>query len=278
VGAEIEKGKITPLYGKLYSQDAPGFGSENEEILTAVKKTSKHTKGRGIWVIDRGADRKKLIGPLLKEQKRFIIRLIGNRHLVYRGKRVRADDLANDRPTLYADRLIKEEGEKEKAYYIEFGYRRVKLPGYKEQLYLIVVKGFGKEPLMLLTNVTVKRSRKSLLLIVLSYVRRWQIEETIRFAKQSYSLEDIRLLTYRRLQNMMVLVMAAMYFAAVWLGDGLKLHILAHHALRAAKRLFGIPNFRYYALADGIKEIFAGYSRRYPVNTASDNQGWLFDP
>jgi hypothetical protein len=44
----------------------------------------------------------------------------------------------------------------------------------------------------------------------------------------------------------------------VWLGEGLKLGILAHHALEAAKRLFGIPNFRYYALADGIKAFLEG--------------------
>ncbi len=35
-----------------------------------------------------------------------------------------------------------------------------------------------------------------------------------------------------------------------------KLNILAMHAMSAAKRLFGIPDFRYYALADGIKAIF----------------------
>ncbi len=55
---------------------------------------------------------------------------------------------------------------------------------------------------------------------------------------------------------MAVLVLAASYFAAVWLGTKAKLNILATHAMDAAKRLFGIPDFRYYALADGIKAIF----------------------
>jgi hypothetical protein len=62
---------------------------------------------------------------------------------------------------------------------------------------------------------------------------------------------------------MMVLVFAAMYFACVWLGTRLKLNVLLHHALRAAKRNFGIPDFRYYAIADGIKEIFSGYKARF---------------
>jgi hypothetical protein len=36
-----------------------------------------------------------------------------------------------------------------------------------------------------------------------------------------------------------------------------KLQILSPHALTAAQRIFGIPDFRYYALADGIKTILS---------------------
>jgi hypothetical protein len=260
IGAEVEEVEITPLYGKLYSQDAPAFRSENEKILRGIGEVERHTQGRGIYVIDRGGDRRKLLEPFLDKGLRFIIRSVGERHLIYRGENISAKDLSQRCPMLYIERIIKEEKNKEKIYHLEFGYRKVKLPGYKEQLYLVVVKGFVEEPLMILTNVEIKGSRSSLLSIVLSYMKRWQIEETIRFAKQSYTLEDIRLLSYRRLKNMMVLVTAAMYFAAVWLGSRLRLKILLHHALKAAKRLFGIPNFRYYAIADGLKEIFAKYS------------------
>ena len=42
----------------------------------------------------------------------------------------------------------------------------------------------------------------------------------------------------------------------VWVGTKEKLEILSMHVLKAAKRIFGIPDFRYYALADGIKSIF----------------------
>ena len=86
---------------------------------------------------------------------------------------------------------------------------------------------------------------------------RWKIEETIRFIKQSYDLEDVRVLTYQRLQAIAALVLAASFFAAVYLGSRAKLEILAYHVLKAAKRIFGIPDFRYYALADGIKEVLS---------------------
>ena len=63
------------------------------------------------------------------------------------------------------------------------------------------------------------------------------------------------MLTYQRLKNMAALVLAACFFAAVYLGHKPKLEILAMHAIIAAERIFGIPDFRYYAIADGIKEI-----------------------
>ena len=56
-------------------------------------------------------------------------------------------------------------------------------------------------------------------------MRRWVIEATIRYIKQSYELEDVRVLGYRSLQNLMPLVMACAYFAAVVLDTQAKLKL-----------------------------------------------------
>jgi len=281
IGAELDEVKVTPLYGRLYSHIAPDFKSENTEIIRAVDLVSSHTDGRGIWVVDRGGDRRKLYGPLLDRELRFIIRLVGSRHVECGGQLARAREIALRCPMLYADHVVREKDGKERTYQIAYGYRRVKLPGRREKLTLVVIRGFGEEPLMLLTNVEVKRSRRSCSFILDSYLRRWQIEDTIRCMKQSYDLENVRLLSYRRLQNMMVLALCAMYFAAVYLGDRARVRILAHHALKAARRLFGIPDFRYYALADGIKRLLEALSRPFVVRLVSGHsqlQPNLFDP
>ena len=60
----------------------------------------------------------------------------------------------------YADTIVKEVKGEEKVYHLEYGFRKVKLPGRKEQLYLVVVKGFGNKPMMLLTNVVVKKTER----------------------------------------------------------------------------------------------------------------------
>ncbi|MDI6765189.1 MAG: transposase, partial [Thermodesulfobacteriota bacterium] len=270
IGAELDEVKVTPLYGHLYSQVAPGFVSENEEMLSAVRLVSRHTEGRGIWVMDRGADRRRLYYPLLDHGLRFITRLKGDRELICGGRSVLAVDVAGRCPTLYAERVVRDERGKERVYQIEYGYRRVKLPGRREKLTLVVVKGFGEEPMMLLTNVDVRRTRRSCSFVVWSYIRRWQIEDTIRCVKQSYDVENVRLLSYERLQNMIALVECAMYFAAVYLGDRMRVRILAEHALRAARRLFGIPDFRYYALADGIGALLTTLKRPFMARAAPE--------
>ena len=85
------------------------------------------------------------------------------------------------------------------------------------------------------------------------------IEETIRFVKQAYDLENIRLLKDKRLQNMMALLLAVFYFLSVILDQSQKLTIMAGYVLKRAKRVFGIPDFKFYALGDGLCNIFSRY-------------------
>lgn len=47
-----------------------------------------------------------------------------------------------------------------------------------------------------------------------------------------------------------------MYFCACVLDHDARLRIMANYIERAAKRLFGVPNFNYYALADGLRALF----------------------
>jgi len=247
--------QVIPLYQELYSQAAPDFLSENQEILGAIEAVSQAVGGRGIWVMDRGGDREELLKPLLQSGKAFLIRQRGDRHLIWRrsAQTVEATAARCRRP--YRQTIIKQTGEQEKIYDLRFGATPVRFPGIDRPLMLVVVEGFGQRPLMLLTTLPVRRSYKSVWRVVESYLARWRVEETIRFIKQSYQLENIRLLLYERLRTMATLVMAVAYFAAVHLGKQVKLAVFAQHLLCAAQRIYGVPEFRLYALADGIKQV-----------------------
>ena len=71
------------------------------------------------------------------------------------------------------------------------------------------------------------------------------VERHCGFVKQSYNLEDIRIMKYRRLKSLVVLVTAAAYFAATYLGHQMKLRILTEKLLVISQRFFGIPPFRF---------------------------------
>ena len=60
------------------------------------------------------------------------------------------------------------------------------------------------------------------------------------------------------------LVVVAAYFAAEWLGEGMRLAVLRRMVAKLAKRFFGVPAFHYYALADGIRNILARAGRWRP--------------
>jgi hypothetical protein len=57
-----------------------------------------HCGTRGIWVADRGMGRKNVYEPLLEGKRRFIIRLRGDRNLLFRGQCRLAEEFARGCP------------------------------------------------------------------------------------------------------------------------------------------------------------------------------------
>jgi hypothetical protein len=258
-GAQIQGSEILPLYQKLYSTEAQDFLGENEEVLAAIDLVRASTGSRGIWTVDRGGDRKRLLEPLLDRQQRFVIRSTGKRTVIGKYHLERSVAAFGARCRLrHRARVVKIQDGLEKTYDLRLGVEPIRLPGRREMLDLVVVAGFGREPMLLLTNaLNGARDSESLWWIAQIYLTRWKIEETFRFLKQSYNLEDIRVRKYQRLKNLVVLVTAAAYFAATFLGHKMKLRILCEKLLIISQRFFGIPPFRFYALADGISRILA---------------------
>ncbi len=65
-----------------YSPNQPDYRSENELALRWMWTLREATAGRGIWLIDRGADRPEILSGLLRVQRRWIVRLREDRALV----------------------------------------------------------------------------------------------------------------------------------------------------------------------------------------------------
>lgn len=275
LGADVEGEDLIPLYGELYSQESDTFKSENRQILNAMDRVMEGIGHKGIWAMDRGGDRSRLFKGFLEREIRFVVRLVGDRDLILEdGQKKNALKIAwGCHCTEQRELRIEKEGETKKKT-ISVGQRRVKLPFSQQPFFLVVVKGWGEKPMMLLTNVYVKP--QGVMRILEIYLTRWKCEESYRFIKQAYNLEDVRVLSYTALRNMMVFVQAVFYFVSVELGKKLKLNILLKKIFEKAKRFFEIPDFKQYAIADGIyKVLFASRTGIIPALMKPRHNGQL---
>ena len=80
---------------------------------------------------------------------------------------------------------------------------------------------------------------------------------------------------YERLRNLAMLVLVTAYFASVYLGKRAKLAILVQHIERAAKRIYSVPEFRFYAIADGIKQLLFGRPTGIGPPRRDPRSNWL---
>jgi hypothetical protein len=255
VAADIEHKMVIPLYLEAYSQEAHDFKSENDQLFKVIDTVNSHIGRKGIYAVDRGGDRGKLYNKFLekKKEKRFVIRLTKTRDLVHKGVKKNCHEMASALPCPHEAVIIRYEDGKERKITISYNALPVKLPKHAYPLFLVVAKGFGKEPMMLLTSCPIKtRIKETIWRIIEIYLTRWKCDESFRYIKQCYNLEDIRVRSYIAIRNTIVLILAVAYFAAVYLGDNLKLKVLVERIYLVSKRFFGVPTFFNYAMADGL--------------------------
>jgi hypothetical protein len=260
--------KIVPLMLRLWSSVHPEFVSENDEVEQVMGRIASTTNGRGIFVYDRGGDGDNLFKFYIDHGYDFIVRLVGDRNLLNWGGRSRdsqvlARSLAEDCTMRYEDSVMFKSHNKVHNVRVKYGSMPVRLPVRPDaDLHLVVVKWPGGEkPMMLLTTLNAVRTRKALWEVVQGYITRWRVEDTIRFIKQSYRLEHMRLLDFQRLRNMAALVVAVAYFAAAWLGKKVKLDALARHVAKVSRKMFEVPELFYYAIADGLRWLFVRHGK-----------------
>ena len=246
-----------PMHLRFWSPDAPGFTSENDELESVFGTIISATGGNGIFIYDRGGDNIEFYRYFLRENVDFIVRL-KSRYVISWKRNLLCDDLANQCVMRYADTLTFDSHGKEVHVELNYGVVPVRLPDISGKLlHMVVVKGFGQKPMMLLTTLARTTTRKDLWQVVTAYVTRWRVEETIRHVKQAYNLEDIRLLRYRHLKNMAAIVLATAYFCMTWIGNSDKRALIAKSITDASLRIHELPDFHFYAIADGIRTLLS---------------------
>lgn len=197
--ARLAGKKMLPLLVQPYSIEDPAVLSENQQILAGVEQVLAATEGKGVLVMDIGADRGELLRPWIDQRRRFVVRQRGDRTVLLEGgTAMSVSDVAEHLLSATAASLA---------------WCKVFLPARPHQpLWLVCHQAPGHDrPLMLLTSLAilgVVQARN----VRTYYRQRWGCEEDVRWLKQEIGLENFRVRRYHVLPTLLLLAGWAMAF------------------------------------------------------------------
>ena len=253
LGAAVLSDRKLPygVYSRIYSSKEKDFTSEDNENLKCFEFLSKHFSKSNIRTMDRGFDCNKYYEYFINHNEKFIIRAKKNRNVIYKGKTINILKLANTFKGKYKLEYRDKSGVNRS---VKISIIPIRLCEFKNtELNLVVVYGFGATPMMLITNL--KSDDKRLCTAVCKvYLMRWRIEEYFKFKKQSFDFENLRVQSLKSIRNLDLLLTIAIGYVAELSGKSENIK-LRTEIIEVSKRLFGVPSFVYYAVADGIFEI-----------------------
>jgi len=252
-----KKQQPIPVYGHLYSSCEADYKSNNFETLKSLKYLSQHFSKENIRTLDRGYDGGFIFDYFIPRKESFIVRAVGNRNCVHQGKTILVEKLAKKVNATHDLKFESKDGDEVDC---KISITPIKLPDYpKDELNLVVCRGFGKKPIMLITNLKADDDRLCVT-ITKVYLMRWRIEEFYRFKKQTFNFENFLVRSLVSIRNLDLLLNIAIGYMGT-LSEKIDESIEVHEIIEASKRLYGVAKFTFYAISDGLAEIFSkGYT------------------
>jgi hypothetical protein len=236
------------VYTRVYSASEPGFISEDAEVLKALDFLGEHFEKRNVRVFDRGYDANIYYKRLIDRQESFVIRAKKNRDVIYKGERINIMKLAQRFKGKYSLKYRKRNGVITDC---KISMVSVKLPCRpNEELNLVICNGIGKEPLLLLTSLTIDDNRLPIV-ITKVYLLRWRIEEYYGFKKQQIGFEGFRVRSLNSIRNLDLLVTIAIGWIGL-ISEKSEERSVVMELIHISKRIYGVPRFVFYAIADGL--------------------------
>jgi hypothetical protein len=258
-----ENGKMPlPIYEKVFSPAETGFISETYENLCCLKALSANFSTKCIRTLDRGFDANDYYRYFLKNKERFVIRAKKNRNVIYNGNTCNIMDAA----LKYKGNFRMDFKDKNnKTINCKMSFIPVRLCEFPtNEMVLVVVYGFGNEPMLLLTNLKMREKKKLCHIVTKVYLMRWRIEEYFKFKKQQFELEDLRVMSLQSIRNLNMLAT----LAAGYIGLTSAVHkdsVFLMELKECSKRIYDIPKFVFYALGYAMERVLS--MSRTGINT-----------
>jgi hypothetical protein len=194
---------------RWWSRDKQQVGQQQQVQAELLGQVAWRWGRRVRHVFDRGYGNGPWLAWLSHSRVRFVVRWMKGRKLIdAAGQERKAWEIARGKRAWGEARLLWD------THYHVFRSTRVlalpvRHPDYAGQLWLVVVRqGKGREPWYLLTNEPVEQEQDAWELAI-SYVRRWQIEESYRFQKCELQIESIRVQGWEPRRKLLLLVTLA---------------------------------------------------------------------
>ena len=240
-----------PVYSRIYSTAEEGYVSNNTETLKSFEFLSTHFSKSTIRALDRGYDAGYVFDYFIPQEETFIVRM-DERNVLYKGEKILLSKLANRFKGKYALKFETKDGRKSDC---KISVVPVSLPDYPEtSLNLVICNGLGKTPLLLLTNLEFD-DKRFCVTITKVYLMRWRIEEYYKFKKQGFGFEKFLVRSLKSIRNLDLLLTIAVGYIGT-LSEKMNESVQVLEIIGASKRLYGLSKFTFYAISDGLFEIF----------------------
>ena len=250
--AVLSNGSKMPL--SVYEKS---FLSETDENLKCLHSLSENFRKTCVRTLDRGFDAKDYYRYFLDRDEKFIIRVKKNRDIIYKNKTCNIMDVAKKYKGNYCMGFTDRHGKKIQC---KISYIPVKLCAFPEKdLVLVAVYGFGKNPMLLLTNMEIQEislKKKLCIIVTKVYLMRWRIEEYFRFKNQQFNFEDLRVMSLNSIRNLdFFATLAVGYLGIFYSGNNGSLFM--DRVFECSKRIYKIPKFVFYAMGYAFERIFS---------------------
>ena len=241
------------VYSRVYSAAEDVFISATEETLKALRFLRKHFKKNCVRAFDRGYDANIFFEDLIDNKEKFVIRVNLNRIVKYKDNSINIRKLADRFKGKFVLRFEKKNRKQVDCKIAIVPIRLCFRPDV--DLNLVICRGLGQEPMLLITNMKNDDERIAVT-VTKVYLLRWRIEEFYRFKKQQYGFEDFRVRSLNAIRNLDLLLTVAIGFIGL-MSEHADDKRIVMELIHISKRIFGVPRFRFYAIADGLFAVFA---------------------
>lgn len=254
---------VLPLFRHVWSTTQSEFKSQNLEILKALRTVVPYISKRTLFVFDRGFEGIDTLWRGFTELGiDWVVRLKRGRKVSLAGsnKWMRIEKLAEAVVRPHLTHVLVSDKNKLTRVGVSYGWVTIQLRKSGKPFTLLTAQfaeGGGGQ-VMLLTAKRVTRATQAAR-IVRAYYRRWQVEENIRFDKQMWDIEDVRVLRFHKLQALLMFTVLTAGALALYLA----MHPRSALAMaRKAPVIDGVPPFPMYRILIAIRIVLSQGGRR----------------